>query len=254
MNRRKLLRVIGSGLTAPVVHNSATSDCSDTSTEVPTEIDIKLFQTHRLQQKQKNTYYLSNQIQLAVQNNITEALSELVTQETEVTVTVAEDTIHVKTSVLKQEDIPQRFVHNAQWMVQGMDGDIELADHSNVLLDIGGNSDDTRFGIGWYGALPACAPQIDRFASVFLGEVFFKNTLQQETISRIILPEIGHNLGLRHKHGHVIQDGPYIFKSLMYSNRYAENHTENLYGEKLYQPYRRKTQFNPRIEPTDLVI
>jgi len=246
MERRTFIKLLGGSLTVPYV--GSTASCSANNSD--DTLSVKVFQTKRLEQKQSNVYTHSTKIQEEIAPTIENSLSSLIDESTTtVNVTIAENAVStVNHTIDSEDDLPARFAHNVLWSTIGTtDPRVNPATHSNLLLDVADAHTKRKFGIGWFGILPSCGYSADRFSSAYLGQAVFEGKTQFDEIARIALHEIGHNLGLKHKHGCVLYDKSDAYKSIMYSDRYMRNNDTNMFGEKLMLVALTKNEFNPKL-------
>lgn len=253
MQRRDFVKkVVGSGV-ATSIYRTTTCDRSNT-------IEVKLFQTRRLHELQKDAHNSPTYIQESIKEELTEALSAITDREIDLLLST-ETVRNVTENPLDQDQIPLRFLYNALWTSSGsIIDDLNTAKHSNVLLDVaeGDLTSRERFGIGSLGILPSCITNIDSFASVFLGERLIGNdslgSMEDRAVG-IILHEIGHTLGLQHDHGTVVKRYGIQHRSVMCSRSFAANNSVNRYGTKIPDSEMPQAcEFNEKISDADLIL
>jgi predicted Zn-dependent protease len=244
MNRRKFVQIIGGALTIPSV--GSTASCSSDLTA--DALSINLFQTERFRDKQQERYNNSTEVQAEIVPIMEDALSELINESVEIDITVVERPVSISENELERNEIPARFAHNLLWTYTGMsDSTIETAAHSNLLLDLAESRTNYSFGIGWFGMIPSCVSSAERFSSVYIGRKVIEDREQFPEMARVCLHEIGHNLGLKHKHGCVIKDSDGRHKSVMFSDSYMRENDNNMFGQQLMLLATSRNKFNPKL-------
>lgn len=244
MNRRKFVQIIGGALTIPSV--GSTASCSSDLTA--DTLSINLFQTERFRDRQQELYNNSTEVQTEIVPIMEDSLSELINTQVEIDITVVKSPVSISEDVLEKDEIPARFANNLLWTYTGMsDSSIETAAHSNLLLDLAESRSNYSFGIGWFGMIPSCVSSAERFSSVYIGRKVIEDKKQFSEMARVCLHEIGHNLGLKHKHGCVIKDSEGRHKSVMFSDKYMRENDTNMFGEQLMLLATTRNKFNPKL-------
>lgn len=136
-----------------------------------------------------------------------------------------------------------------EWSKYHIKQDFETATHANILI---GKIDASVQGVGSLPVLPSCCVDIQNFSVVWDPlDHWPTSTYLEDYFFRMVLHEIGHNLGLTHAHGCNFENGN---RSIMLTPMYARNVGYNLFGDKISPAIYDEIKFNSKINKHHLSL
>lgn len=162
----------------------------------------------------------------------------------DVSVTTEQSPVELFSSDREKDEMSARTRRTRlyQWYQYTKKNSVELAEHSNILID--STSLGTR-GVASIPLTPPCCSNIQNVGILWSPIVYWPPfTFIKKDVFRVLSHEVGHNIGLTHAHGGNFELGA---RSVMLKSEYAESVGTNIFGEKVSPAPHEKQKFNPKI-------